>query len=110
MGRAIELRKTLTGALNPISDGEGNTAGCAPSRVTSWPLCVDISCSLVRSRPLAGLVLVVVVSGFAFDSAVELEHAVDADSQTRCGMETLWGPIADFALLFVAAQFASTAT
>jgi hypothetical protein len=53
---------------------------------------------------------VVVVSGFALDSAVELEHAVDADSQTRCGMETLWGPIADFALLFVAAQFASTAT
>jgi len=24
----IELRKTLIGALNPISEGEGNTAGC----------------------------------------------------------------------------------
>src|SRR5215831_8893039 len=36
----IELRKTLIGALNPFSDGEGNTAGCATSRVTSWPCVV----------------------------------------------------------------------
>jgi hypothetical protein len=30
----IELRKTLTGALNSISDGEGNKAGRDISRVT----------------------------------------------------------------------------
>ena len=36
----IELRKMLIGALNPFSDGEGNTAGCATSRVTSWPCVV----------------------------------------------------------------------
>jgi hypothetical protein len=29
VGRVIELRKTLIGALNPISEGEGNTASCA---------------------------------------------------------------------------------
>ena len=40
MGRAIELRKTLIGALNSISDGESNTAGCATSPVTSWPCVV----------------------------------------------------------------------
>jgi hypothetical protein len=29
VGRVSELRKTLIGALNPISEGEGNTASCA---------------------------------------------------------------------------------
>jgi hypothetical protein len=28
VGRAIELRKTLIGALNSISQEEGNTSGC----------------------------------------------------------------------------------
>jgi hypothetical protein len=37
---AIELRKTLIGALNPISDGEGNMAGCGIARVTGWPCVV----------------------------------------------------------------------
>ena len=40
VGRAIELRKTLIGALNPISDGEGNTAGHCRSRVISRPCVV----------------------------------------------------------------------
>jgi len=40
VGRVIELRKTLIGALNPISDGEGSTAGCDMSRVTGWPCVV----------------------------------------------------------------------
>ena len=31
----IELRKTLIGALNPISDGEGNTAG--RDSASDWP-------------------------------------------------------------------------
>ena len=33
----IELRKTLIGALNPISDGEGNMAGRDIARVTGRP-------------------------------------------------------------------------
>ena len=36
----IELRKTLIGALNPISDGEGNMAGRDISRVTGRPCVV----------------------------------------------------------------------
>jgi hypothetical protein len=61
VGWAIELRKTLIGALNPFSDGEGNTAGCVISRVTAhrsipgtrvFPLCVG----LVLDRPMFSLV------------------------------------------------------
>ena len=37
VGRAIEFRKAPLGALNSISDEEGNTAGCGRSRVTSRP-------------------------------------------------------------------------
>ena len=37
VGRAIEFRKAPLGALNSISDEEGNTAGCVTSRVTSRP-------------------------------------------------------------------------
>ena len=36
----IELRKTLIGAPNSISDEEGNTAGCVRSRVVSRPCVV----------------------------------------------------------------------
>jgi hypothetical protein len=40
VGGVIELRKTLIGALNSISDEEGNTAGCGRSRVTGRPCVV----------------------------------------------------------------------
>jgi hypothetical protein len=40
VSQAIELRKSRISALNPISDGEGNTACCDRTRVTGWPCVV----------------------------------------------------------------------
>jgi len=40
VGGVIELRKTLIGALNSITDEEGNTAGGDRSRATGWPCVV----------------------------------------------------------------------
>jgi hypothetical protein len=40
VGRTIELRKTLIGALNSISDREGNTADCVRSQAIGRPCVV----------------------------------------------------------------------
>ena len=47
-----------------------------------------------RATAHAGLFLVVIVIRFGLTVVVELEHGVDADFQTRCGIEAPWGPTA----------------
>ena len=48
----------------------------------------------------------VVIIRFALDSAVELEHGVDADFPDSLRDRSPLGADSDFALLFVAGQFA----
>src|SRR5215831_10645216 len=56
--------------------------------------------------PSAGHLLVAVIIGFTLNGAVKLEHEVDADfPDSLCDGSPL-GADSDFALVFVAAQFA----
>src|SRR4051812_24657252 len=56
--------------------------------------------------PLSGHLLVTLVSGFALGGAIELEDGVDADFPNSLGERGLLCADDDFALIFVAAEFA----
>ena len=71
MGRAIELRKRKIGALNPLSDGEGITAGCDKSRVTGAPAQI-----LYTSATQVAAVVPASISGATAQVAVSYQGAV----------------------------------
>jgi len=56
--------------------------------------------------PLAAHLLLILVRGFALGCAIELQNGVDTDFPDSLGEGGLLGADGEFALVFVAAEFA----
>ena len=67
-------------------------------------------CNVKRRCPLAGHLLLILVRSFAFGCAIELQDGVDTDFPDSLGESGLLCADGEFALAFVAAEFAPTAT